>query len=74
MEIKLDDDVARKLSDYCRESGHAPQEVVNDRMRRFLEIEEFERVRGRLVPYAETAGYFTDEAIFHAVDEVRKGR
>ncbi|HEX8906009.1 MAG TPA: ribbon-helix-helix protein, CopG family [Longimicrobiaceae bacterium] len=65
--VRLDDDLAQSLEDYCRATGRSRNEVVRDALRRHLRLFRLEQFRRELIPFAEARGYFTDEDIFRIV-------
>lgn len=62
--VRLDDELRESLESYCRDSGRSRSEVVREALRRQLQLLRFERVRERLLPFAEARGYLTDEDVF----------
>ena len=65
--IRLDEKLHRELDQVCQQLGRTRSEVVRDALRRQLSLMRFERRRRRLIPYAEAAGYLTDEDVFRDV-------
>lgn len=65
--VRLDDDLADALDRVCTRTGRSRDDVVRDALRRHLRRTEFELIREQLVPYAEAAGWFTDEDVFRDV-------
>jgi len=65
--IRLDDGLGKLLEQTCRRSGRTRSEVVRDALRRQLAILRFEDLRRRAMPFAEAAGYLTDEDVFRDV-------
>jgi predicted transcriptional regulator len=65
--IRLDDRLQKELDRLCRQLGRTRSDVVRDALRRQLSLTRFERNRRRLLPYAEAAGYLTDEDVFRDV-------
>ena len=49
------------------DSGRSRSEVVREALRRQLQLLRFERIRERLLPFAEARGYLTDEDVFDEV-------
>jgi predicted transcriptional regulator len=62
--IRLDDDLDRELTRLARRQKRTKSELVRDILRRYTTIELFGEARRRLRPYAEKAGYLTDEDFF----------
>lgn len=67
MTIRLDRDLARRLAQVSRRLGRSRSDVVRDAIRRQLALLQFEDVRCRVAPFAEAAGYLTDEDVFRDV-------
>ena len=67
MTIRLDRTLARQLAKISKRLRRSRGDLVRDALRRQLAVLEFQELRGRLVPYAEAAGYLTDEDVFRDV-------
>ena len=65
--IDLDEELDRRLEQAARNSGKSRSEIARDALRRQLALMRFEQVRERVVPFAEAAGFLTDEDVFRAV-------
>jgi predicted transcriptional regulator len=65
--IRLEPDLERLLDRLCRETGRTRSDLVRDALRRQLQLLRFERLRRRVLPFAEARGYLTDEDIAKAV-------
>jgi predicted transcriptional regulator len=65
--IRLDEELERLLDQVCERSGRTRSEVVREALRRQLSLLRFEQLRERVLPFAEAAGYLTDEDIFREV-------
>lgn len=65
--IRLDRTLARQLAKISKRLRRSRGDLVRDALRRQLAVLEFQELRGRLVPYAEAAGYLTDEDVFRDV-------
>lgn len=62
--VRIDDTLETELNELATRRGMSRSDVVRDILRRRLALERFWELRRKLVPYAEAAGYFTDEDIF----------
>ncbi|HXC41062.1 MAG TPA: ribbon-helix-helix protein, CopG family [Burkholderiales bacterium] len=62
--IRLDDQLEKQLSKLAKEKNRTKSELVRDILRRYTTAELFSVARKRLQPYAEKAGYLTDEEFF----------
>lgn len=65
--VRLDPDLERMLVRISRASGRNRSEIVREALRRQLAIQAFEELRKRAAPFAEAAGYLTDEDVFKDV-------
>lgn len=65
--IRLDEALERRLDQICKRSGRTRSEIVREALRRQLALLQFEQQRERVLPFAEAAGYLTDEDVFRAV-------
>jgi metal-responsive CopG/Arc/MetJ family transcriptional regulator len=62
--IRLDKSLERLLDTIVKRTGRTRSEVIRDALRRQLLVLEFEELRRRSMPYAEAAGFLTDEDVF----------
>jgi predicted transcriptional regulator len=62
--IRLDDKLDKELAKLAKRQKRTKSELVRDILRRYTSVELFEEARQRLKPYAEKAGYLTDEDFF----------
>jgi predicted transcriptional regulator len=65
--IDLDEELDRRLEQAARNYGKSRGEIARDALRRQLALMRFEQVRERVMPFAEAAGFLTDEDVFRAV-------
>lgn len=65
--IRLDDDLNRLLEKVARRSGRNRSEIAREALRRQLRVSQFDALRRRMMPFAETRGYVTDEDVFRDV-------
>lgn len=65
--IRLDDKLARELERLAKRAGRPKSEIAREALRRQLAIQRFRALRGKLMPYAEAAGWLTDEDVFRDV-------
>lgn len=65
--IRLDAKLARQLASISRRLRRSRSDVVRDALRRQLALLQFEETRSRIAPFAEAAGYLTDEDVFRDV-------
>ncbi len=62
--IRLDDKLEADLERLSRQQKRTKSELVRDILRRYTSAELFQEARRHLKPYAERAGYLTDEEFF----------
>ena len=55
------------LARASRRSGKSRSEIAREALRRQLRLAQFEELRKRIMPFAETRGYLTDEDIFSEI-------
>lgn len=65
--IRLDDKLDRELARLAKQTGRTKSEVAREALRRQLLVQRFRALRQELMPYAEAAGWLTDEDVFRDV-------
>jgi len=65
--IDIDERSAAELRALAERSGSTEAELAAELLRRQLILEELDTVRGRLEPYAGTAGYSADQDFLGAL-------
>jgi metal-responsive CopG/Arc/MetJ family transcriptional regulator len=65
--VRLGHDLVTLLDDVCRDAGRTRSEVMREALRRYIAQMRFEQLRRRVMPFAKTRGYLTDEDIFDGV-------
>ena len=65
--IRLDPELEAQLNRLSKRSGRSRSEIVRAALRRQLALAQFEELRERVMPFAEAAGYLTDEDVFRDV-------
>lgn len=65
--IRLDPELEKQLDRLAKRTGRTRSEIVREAIRRQLAIAQFEDLRKRMMPFAEAAGYLTDEDVFRDV-------
>lgn len=65
--IRLDAELEKELNQACEESGRTRSDLARDALRRQLSLLRFERLRRKVLPFAEANGYLTDEDVFRRV-------
>ncbi len=65
--ISLPPELARRLEEEAKALGRTKSELVREALSDYLWRERFERIRRRLRPYAQKAGFITEEDVFRAI-------
>ena len=65
--IRLDTKIERELARLAKQTGRSKSGWAREALRRQLAVRRFRELRRRAVPYAEAAGYLTDEDVFRDV-------
>lgn len=65
--IRLDPELEKRLERAAVRSGRSRSEIVREALRRQLALTQFDDLRKRMMPFAEAAGYLTDEDVFRDV-------
>ncbi|TNE70219.1 ribbon-helix-helix protein, CopG family [bacterium] len=63
--IRLDNDLYELLEAASQKSGRPKSELVRESLKKQLKIERFRELRENMLPYAEKAGFLTDDDIFN---------
>ncbi len=65
--IRLDDELDAELNRLARLTKRSKSDLAREMVRREIALAALQRVRKRLVPRAERAGYVTDEDVFQDI-------
>lgn len=65
--IRLDPELEKQLDRLAERTGRSRSEIVREALRRQLAVSQFQELRKRMMPFAEAAGYLTDEDVFRDV-------
>jgi predicted transcriptional regulator len=65
--IRLDKKLDRELARLAKRTGRSKSELAREALRKQFAIQRFRELRRRAMPYAEAAGYLTDEDVFQEV-------
>lgn len=65
--IRLDPELEKQLDRLAERTGQSRSEIVREALRRQLAVSQFQELRKRMMPFAEAAGYLTDEDVFRDV-------
>ncbi len=67
LSVRLDSEMDALLSKLSKEEGKSKSEVARDALRRQLRLTQFDKLRQRVAPFAESRGYLTDEDLFEEI-------
>lgn len=65
--IRLDDKLERELNRLAKSQHKTKSEVTHELLRRHILMRELNELRKKVQPYAEAAGYLTDEDFFRNI-------
>jgi predicted transcriptional regulator len=65
--LRLDVELERDLDRLAKQTGRTRSDLARDALRRQLSLLRFERLRNRVLPFAEARGLLTDDDVFSAV-------
>lgn len=65
--IRIDDDFDAELNRLAAAAHRTKSDLVREMLRRQAALEELRQTRRQLMPYAERAGYLTDEDFFRDI-------
>ena len=65
--IRLDEKLERELTRLAKTQHKTKSEVARELLRRHILVRQLDEIRNKLRPYAEAAGYLTDEDFFQDV-------
>ena len=67
LSIRLDPEMDALLSQLSEQAGKSKSEVAREALRRQLRLAQFETLRRRVMPFAESRGYLIDEDLFREI-------
>ncbi|MEA3411106.1 MAG: ribbon-helix-helix protein, CopG family [Pseudomonadota bacterium] len=65
--IRIDDKLEEELTRLARKTQRTKSDLAREVLRRHIARARFEEARHLIAPYAEAAGYLTDEEVFRDV-------
>ena len=65
--IRLDEKLERELNRLAKTQHKTKSEIARELLRRHILIRQLDEIRNKLRPYAEAAGYLTDEDFFRDI-------
>lgn len=65
--IRLDDRLEKELEKLAKKARRPKSEIAREALRRQVAIQRFRQLRKQALPFAEAAGYLSDEDVFRDV-------
>lgn len=65
--LRIDDEMERQLEELAQSRHTTKSQVVRDMLKKNMALARFQALREQALPYAEAAGYLTDEDVFRDV-------
>lgn len=65
--IRIDSKLERDLTRLAKAQKKTKSEIAREMLRKHIALAELRDLRRQLIPYAEAAGYYTDEDVFRDV-------
>ncbi|MFN3543485.1 MAG: ribbon-helix-helix protein, CopG family [Thiobacillus sp.] len=62
--VRIDDRMETELSKLAEATHRTKSDLAREMLRRQIAIRRFQDLRAKAIPYAEAAGYLTDEDVF----------
>jgi predicted transcriptional regulator len=62
--MRIDDRMETELTKLAEATHRTKSDLAREMLRRQIAIRRFQDLRAKAVPYAEAAGYLTDEDVF----------
>lgn len=62
--VRLPDDLKNKLESTSKKTNLGVSQLVREAVRRYLAVQRFRELRADTIPYAEKAGFYTDDDVF----------
>jgi predicted transcriptional regulator len=66
--IRLSDDLRAELEKISEIEDKPLSDVVRESLRRYVAIQQFRRLRRKVLPFAESQGLLTDDDIFESLE------
>lgn len=65
--LRIDERMEAELNRLADAAHRSKSELAREMLRRQIAIRRFQALRAKAIPYAEAAGYLTDEDVFRDV-------
>lgn len=63
--ISIESDLKKQIERTAEKYNISKSAIVKEALRRYFVRQSFRNLRSKMIPYAEKAGYYTDEDIFN---------
>ena len=70
--IRLPDELKKNLEYAGRKSRTKTSQLVREAIERYLAVQRFRELRKETIPYAERAGFYTDDDILNRTENRNK--
>ena len=65
--IKLPDKLEKELEAVMKAEKTSKDKIIKDALSRYLSVKQFQLLRKKTLPFAESQGLLTDEDVFKAI-------
>jgi predicted transcriptional regulator len=65
--IRIDEKLEADLEKLAKKQHRSKSEIAREMLRKHIALARFYELRKQAMPYAEKAGYLTDEDVFHDI-------
>lgn len=65
--LRIDDELEQQLEQLAQSRHSTKSQIVREVLKKHMALAKLRKMRGELIPYAEAAGYLTDEDVFRDV-------
>ncbi len=65
--IRIDDQLEKDLEELANATHRSKSDLAREMLRKRIAVERFRRLREKALPFAEAAGYLTDEDVFRDI-------
>ena len=65
--IRIDDQLEKDLEELAKATHRSKSDLAREMLRKRIAVERFRRLREKALPFAEAAGYLTDEDVFRDI-------
>ena len=65
--IRIDDQLEKDLEELANATHRSKSDLAREMLRKRIAVERFRRLREKTLPFAEAAGYLSDEDVFRDI-------